>query len=92
MQVSEGWSQERTEEAHDIMKALPDDDKGKFSINWKIPHTLFNIAAGMPQHFDMTRFNDSSARVDWFAIFQTRDLGTWSHGGPVIVQNFGGVT
>lgn len=89
MQVSDGWDQALTEEVHAIMKALPDGDKMRFAINWKIPHTLFNVASGMSQYFDMTRFNDPSARVDWYAIFKTRDLGNWSHGGPVIVQKFG---
>lgn len=91
MQVSDGWDQALTEEVHAIMKALPDDAKLRFAINWKIPHTLFNVACGMPQHFDMGRFNDSTPPinerklVDWDAIYKTRDLGNWSHGGPAIV-------
>jgi hypothetical protein len=26
--------------------------------------------------------------IDWDAIHKSRDMGNWSHGGPVIVQGF----
>lgn len=87
-QVCGGCDLERTREVLAVMKALPDDVKMRFSINWRIPHTLFNVASLYPQHFPMDRFNDPAARVDWFTIFEIRDLGKWSHGGSVYPQAF----
>lgn len=87
-QVCGGCDLERTREALKIMRELPDNLKSRFAINWKIPHTLFNVASTMPDHFPMDRFNDTGARVDWFTLFELRDLGTWAHGGRVFPQSF----
>lgn len=81
--VCRGWDLERTREVLKIMQELPDNLKLRFTINWKIPHTLLNVASTLPDYFPMDRFNDSDARVDWFTIFEIHDLGTWSHGGRV---------
>jgi hypothetical protein len=60
------------------MKSLDDKGKMAFALNWKIPHTLFNVACkrypGDP---------DDLQRISWFQIFKARDMGVWSHGGPV---------
>lgn len=63
------------------MKALSDDDKMKFAINWHIPHSLFNIAAALwPDEVNTTALQS----VEWFEIFHSHDLGVWSHGGVVV--------
>lgn len=69
---------ERTKAVHGWMKGLNDDDKKRFAINWRIPHSLFNVAC-------IYRSVDELQGIDWFAIYNTRDLGTWSHGGRVYV-------
>lgn len=77
------FSEEKTRHVHEWMKNLPDDQKQRFAINWRIPHSLFNVAC--------TIYPGGSAElqnVDWYQIFQSRDLGVWSHGGPVYVMAF----
>ncbi len=69
---------EKTAKIHKWMKSLPDDHKLRFAINWRIPHSLFNVASTI---FPGGYMN--LQRVDWWEIFKTRDLGTWSHGGRV---------
>jgi len=57
--------------------------KTRFAINWKIPGTLFNIAADL--------YPGGAAelqRVEWHLIFNSYDLGVWSHGGRVYPQSF----
>ncbi len=73
--------QNRTAEVHEWMKSLDDGKKMRFAINWRIPHSLFNTAC-------LFRPAEELQGIDWFKIFQSRDLGTWSHGGPVYVQSF----
>lgn len=65
-----------TESMKEWMKAQSDDTKQLYAINWRIPHTLFNVSC---------RFFDSGQiqGIDWFSIYKERDLGTWSHGGRV---------
>lgn len=68
---------------HLWIKLLADDKKQRFAINWKTPHSLFNVAYNL--------FPGGGAalqNVDWFKIFKSRDLGTWEHGGPVFPQSF----
>jgi len=65
-----------TKTIHNWMKNLDDDAKMRFAINWKTPHTLFNIAYKM-------KSLEGLQEVDWFKIYKSRDLGTWSHGGKV---------
>lgn len=70
----------KTQATHDWMKALSDDQKLRFAINWRIPHSLFNVACAIKGgHMELQG-------IDWYAIYKTRDMGIWSHGGPVIVQ------
>lgn len=63
---------------HDWLKSQDDKTKMLYAINWRIPHTLFNVSC---------RFFKSSElqKIDWYEIFKSRDLGTWSHGGAVNV-------
>lgn len=70
--------QKKTKEIHEWMKSLDDQHKQMFVINWKIPHTLFNLTC---------KFKDPAELqwIDWYAIYKSRDLGTWSHGGKVFV-------
>ena len=73
----------RTKEVHQWMKNLEDDKKMRFAINWRIPHSLFNVACKM-----YPGGADALQRINWYAIYKTRDLGVWSHGSPVIAQSF----
>lgn len=73
--------QEKTDKIHEWMKSLDDSQKMRFAINWRIPHTLFNVACKI--------YPGGAAElqdVDWYRIFKTRDIGRWSHGGKVIVH------
>lgn len=74
--------QKKTAEIHDWMKGLDDDNKLRFAINWRMPHTLFNVASAIRGE------SDTLQNVDWYGLFKSRDMGLWSHGGPVIVQSF----
>jgi len=71
-------TQKTTAEIHEWMKGLEDGQKQVFAINWKIPHTLFNIAC---RYYDPMTIQ----KVDWYSIHKSRDLGNWSHGGKVNV-------
>lgn len=72
----------KTQAFHQRMRELPDDDKLRFAINWKIPHTLFNLASQMFPGEDLQS-------ICWFTIHSSNDLGVWSHGGKVYVTSFG---
>jgi len=78
-----GINKEKTERIHQWMKDLPDDQKQRFAINWKIPHSLFNVACGM-----YPGGGDELQNIDWYQIYKSDDLGVWSHGGPVYVCSF----
>lgn len=65
-----------TKQFSNWLKNSSDDIKQRFAINWKIPHTLFNIACKFHNCDDLQDIN-------WFKIYQARDLGNWSHGGKV---------
>lgn len=67
----------KTKKTHEWMKALDDDMKQRFAINWRMPHTLFNVACGIKGS------SDTLQDIDWFKIYKSRDLGRWSHGGKV---------
>lgn len=73
-------NEQKTQEVHDWMKSLDDDTKMRFALNWRIPHSLFNVACGVRGN------GDTLQDVDWFKIYKSRDMGNWSHGGPVRVQ------
>jgi len=74
-------NQAKTEEIHQKMRDLSDDKKSVFAINWRIPHSVFNVACRFWPVGELQN-------IDWFKIHQSRDMGKWSHGGPVIVQGF----
>jgi hypothetical protein len=77
--VSDGWSLEKTRKVHTRLLNLPDSHKAVFVRNWRIPHTLFNVAH---------RFwpNESFEGVDWYAIYKTGNLGCWENGNKVFVR------
>jgi hypothetical protein len=66
----------RTEQVHEWLKSLDDGTKTWFAINWKIPHTLFNLSCKFinPRQLQC---------VNWYKIHKSRDMGTFSHGGKV---------
>ena len=72
-------SPDKTAAMRQRMRELDDDSKLRFAINWRIPHSLFNAASAMWPGEDLQG-------IDWYAIHESRDLGVWSHGGPVICQ------
>lgn len=46
----------------------------KFAINWRMPHTIFNVACGfLPA--------EKLQNIDWYAIYKGKQLGNWQHGG-----------
>lgn len=53
-----------------------DDTKQLYAINWRMPHTLFNVSC---------RFfsQETLQNIDWYRIFK-KGVGRFSHGGPVI--------
>ena len=75
-----GWDYKETKEVHEWMKNLNDDQKQRFAINWKMPHTLFNIACNI-----YPGGQDALQNIDWDKIYKSRDMGVWSHGGHVNV-------
>ncbi len=70
---------DRTKNVHEWMKGLPDNDKMRFAINWRIPHSVFNTACAIRGG------HETLQGIDWFAIYTSGDMGTWSHGGQVYV-------
>ena len=70
--------EEKTKKVHEWMRNLPDGQKQRFAINWKMAHTLFNVAGKM-----YPGGHDALQNVDWYGIYKSGDLGTWSHGGKV---------
>jgi len=68
---------EKTEAVHNWMKSLGNHNKMRFAINWRIPHSLFNVACSIKGGVDDLQ------GVDWYKIYKSRDLGTWDHGGKV---------
>ena len=79
-----GIDKEKTERIHQWMKDLPDDEKQRFAINWKIPHSLFNVACGL-----YPGGGPELQNIDWDKIYKSHDLGGWSHGEKVNCCNFG---
>jgi hypothetical protein len=69
---------EKTKAIHERMKALDDDSKMRFAINWRIPHSVFNVASVVFHGEDLQN-------IDWYSIHNSRDMGVWSHGGRVNV-------
>jgi len=76
--IKEWQKKMKTIRIHAWMKNLDDGVKQHFAINWKMAHTLFNVACKFyPGGADQLQ------GVDWYGIYKSRDLGTWSHGGRV---------
>jgi len=66
----------RTTAVHQWLKDAHDDIKSQYAINWRIPHTLFNVTC---KHIPHTEIQN----IDWYEIYKSRDMGNWSHGGKV---------
>jgi len=66
----------KTKQVHTWMKSLPDDQKMRFALNWRRPHSLFNAACAI-----YPGGGEALQGVDWYSIHKSRDLGTWGHGG-----------
>jgi len=73
---------ETTSKIQDWMKNLDDSDKLRFVINWKIPHSLFNVASKLYK-------GDKSdlQKANWFTIFRERKMGVWKNGGHKVSCN-----
>lgn len=69
----------KTKKVHNWMKSLDDRTKMRFAINWRMAHSIFNVASSYYKGD-----KEDLQRVDWYKIFKSRDLGAWSHGGKVI--------
>jgi hypothetical protein len=63
--------QMRTELFHDWIKNQNDHIKLAYRINWRIPHSLFNISC---KYFDGALLQN----INWFEIHKTNDIGKWS--------------
>jgi len=69
--------EERTEKFHNWLKnEAPDDVKIRYALNWRMPHSLFNVSC---KHFESKDIRG----IDWFKIFKSKDIGAWSHKGKV---------
>jgi hypothetical protein len=70
--------EEKTQRIVNWMQSLDDNSKLRFAINWRIPHTLFNVAS------ELYKGNkDDLQGVNWYSIFKNKSQFTWSHGGRV---------
>ena len=67
-----------TEQFLEWLRNADDGIKMHFAINWKIPHTLFNVACKFHRH-------ENLQGIDWYTIYKNFDIGNWSHGGKVNV-------
>lgn len=59
------------------LQSQDDDTKLRFAINWRIPHSIFNVAC---------KFHDPDTiqGIDWYHIYKNKsELFTWSHGGAM---------
>lgn len=65
---------ERTKITVEWMKNLDDDSKLFFTVNWRMPHSLFNCACKFANY-------DLLQNICWWTIYKNHDMGTWSHGG-----------
>ena len=68
---------------HAWMKGLGDSKKMYFAINWRMPHSVFNVACKF-----YPGGGPALQNVDWYEIHKSKDLGTWSHGGEFIHNHF----
>ncbi len=67
----------QTERFHEWMKNAEDGIKQWYAINWKIPHTLFNISCKFFNYMDLQK-------IDWYKIYKSRDLGRWENNNKVM--------
>ena len=72
-------NEKKTKKVHDWMKSLDDYNKMRFALNWRIPHSIFNVACELYDGGYMALQD-----VDWYVIHKSKDMGLWSNGGPVI--------
>jgi len=79
IEISSAFDAKKTHAFHERLCELADGHKAKYAINWRMPHTLFNISSEFWP-------NEDFAGIDWFAIYKSRYLGYWSNGNNVIVQ------
>ena len=70
----------KTRQVHEWMKSLSNNDKMQFALNWRIPHSLFNVACKL-----YPGDGDKLQTVNWYEIYKSRDMGNFSHGGKVYV-------
>jgi hypothetical protein len=63
-----------TEEFHKWLKIQDDQIKMRFAINWRIPHSVFNVACLFLKCEDLQG-------IDWYKIHKSCDLGNWSNAG-----------
>jgi hypothetical protein len=78
VEVSPGCDVVKTREQHKRMCRLPDAQKQMFALNWRMPHTLFNLSSTI-------WYNDDLQKIDWNAIYMSRDIGLWEDGNKVYV-------
>jgi hypothetical protein len=62
--------EKRTEIFHNWMKSQDDGIKLLYRINWKIPHTLFNVSCKFFNYMVIQN-------IDWYKIYKTNDTGKW---------------
>lgn len=75
--VSEGWDLQKTRAMHERFMQLDDSRKSLLVQNWKIPHSLLNVAAKLwPEEYARGDFDG----IDWNAIHKTNNAGYWSNG------------
>ena len=68
--------EQRTDIFINWLQAQDDNVKMRFAINWRIPHSLFNVASKLFDPIDIQNIN-------WFRIYKSKHLFTWSHGGGI---------
>ena len=72
------FNQEKTKAIHDWMLQSDDATKMRLSLNWNIPHSIFNVACMYHDSADLQE-------IDWYEIYKSRDLGKFLNGNKVIV-------
>ena len=63
--------EKRTELFHTLLKSQDDDTRFRYALNWRIPHSLFNMSC---KFFDHTEIQN----IDWYKIHKSKDLGRWN--------------
>ena len=68
----------RTELFHTWMKNASDSIKSRYALNWRMPHSLFNLSCKLVNSKDIQN-------IDWFKIYKSKDMGVWENNNKVIV-------